>query len=472
MKRKYGIGINRPLTARPLEFGRPMSIGKPISLGKPLYLHKKVSWMQPTKTKKDLTYPEARNRYDLSPRGDVDKDGRLNYMDCRPYDPMRQGIFGDIATGIKKRVVGEEPRQASLDEFGREETDPSKVRLTEKEKVDYEGLAEERRKKKKGIQWISRDEVEKGIAAKAFGGMGQDAGMGEQPSRLRAGARKVVSGAAERVGDIGERVSQTRQYKKALKGGIEETAALQWYIVVKIRNDKWYQWGPYDTKTEANNALISKKSELGSATIEKFLLSQNPNEALGRNAEKKIEHISGRVGAYQAETGMDYMRAKKRIKKGLEVDEGAIGELAKGFTKVDTGPPASRDWYRPERMTQHKKRVKSSSSDDVFTKGFRRALGIRTSNERSVKGGITFGNPERKRLGSSALQIDEPAESGIEEEPGYSEEYRPTVEDDTRSFTETTRTIYTPQGKMEHTFRKYKPFKPKMAQLGGRRLGN
>lgn len=408
MKRKYSLRINQPLIAKPLEFGRPLQIGKPISLGKPLYLHKKVSWNAPIKTKKQMTYPEARSRYDLSPHGDVDGDGKLNYMDCRPYDFSRQGIFGDIASGIKKRVVGEEPRQASLDEYGEGET--------------------------------------------------------KTPSKLRAGAKKVIAGAKEKVGDIGEGYAQTRQYKKALKTGIEETAALPWFIVVKIRNDKWYQWGPYETKTEANNALISKKAELGQATIEKSLLTQNPTEARGRNIEGKLEHVAGRVEAYKAETGMNIRDIKKAIKAedykrgGLKIDADALGEMAERVTKVPgKGPPVSRDWFRIGKAPPHRK-----SSEDVATRKIRRAFFGKTFEDTDSKAGISFKTPKRERLPEEHQQ---PRPIGGEPVSEYSEEYQP----EERGYTEVRKTAWSPQGKIERTVRKYRPFRPKIARLGPRK---
>lgn len=406
MKRKHELRMNQGLIARPLEFGRPMSIGKPISLGKPLYLHKKISWNAPVKTKKQMTYPEARSRYDLSPRGDIDKDGKLNYMDCRPYDFSKQGIFGDIATGIKKRIVGEEPKQATLDEFG--------------------------------------EDVET-----------------EVPSKLRAGARKVVTGAKEKIGDAKEHYTQSRQYKKALKGGIEETAALPWFIVVKIRNDKWYQWGPYDDKVSANSALVNKKSELGHATIEKFLLTQNPNEARGRNVEEKLEHVSGRVAAYQAETGMTKEGIKRRVKEGLEVDTQALGEMAERVTKVPgVGPPVSKHWYRPTtRPLQHKR-----DTGDIATRRIQRAIFGRSLSDTDSKAGMSFTTPKRERLPEEQQRF-----RSVEPESEYSEEYQPVTGEEGTRFEEVTRTIYTPQGKMQHTFRKYKPFKPRMVRFGPRK---
>ena len=64
--------------------------------------HKKIS-------KKDLTWPQAKIRYPLlKPMKDVDRDGVINLLDCRPFDRKRQGFFhknkdvlDDISVGFE-----------------------------------------------------------------------------------------------------------------------------------------------------------------------------------------------------------------------------------------------------------------------------------------------------------------------------------------------------------------------------------
>lgn len=46
----------------------------------------------PKKPNKDLTYPQARARYSLSPYGNWDKDKVLNIDDCRPFDFTRHAV--------------------------------------------------------------------------------------------------------------------------------------------------------------------------------------------------------------------------------------------------------------------------------------------------------------------------------------------------------------------------------------------
>jgi len=48
-----------------------------------------------------------RSRRKLKPYGDYDLDGTLNYKDCDPYDPSKDGIFGRIANVISGGRVGQ-----------------------------------------------------------------------------------------------------------------------------------------------------------------------------------------------------------------------------------------------------------------------------------------------------------------------------------------------------------------------------
>jgi len=47
--------------------------------------------------KKNMTYPQALHHHKLPALGDVDKDKRINVLDCRPYDKTQQHIKPNIA---------------------------------------------------------------------------------------------------------------------------------------------------------------------------------------------------------------------------------------------------------------------------------------------------------------------------------------------------------------------------------------
>ena len=61
------------------------------------------------KSKKNLTYPEAKKKYNLSPFGDADKDGVRNIFDCRPFDPSRQD--NPIGSAWKKHKEKKKAKQ-------------------------------------------------------------------------------------------------------------------------------------------------------------------------------------------------------------------------------------------------------------------------------------------------------------------------------------------------------------------------
>ncbi len=55
----------------------------------------------------NLNWKQAKSRFPgLNPYGDIDKDGLMNYRDCKPFDIKRQGenhrkrYFDDIAVGF------------------------------------------------------------------------------------------------------------------------------------------------------------------------------------------------------------------------------------------------------------------------------------------------------------------------------------------------------------------------------------
>lgn len=437
--------------ARPLDLGKPVSLGRPISIGRPVQLYKSISWNPPKKPKKQVTYPEAQARFGLLPCGDIDKDGRPNYLDCRPYNSEMQGIFGDITAGIKKRFTGAEPEEELPPEEFKKKKRPTRKQVKELQKEGIAGPYEEIPGDK--VAELRRVAKEKVVGAKEY---------------VEKGVKKRIKKVKEF--EPVERFGQMRRYKKAVATGIEETAALPWFIVVKIRNDKWYQWGPYETKVIANNTLKRKIGELGRTTIEKSHLSQDPNEARGRNMEERLEHVSGRVAAYQAETGLTKKEIAERVKKGIEPKVG----LEEAFREViptrppGVGPPAAKEWYRPGAAPLQRRK-----KEDIFERRFRRALlGKPLDEEPTSREGMQFGLPKRERLPQEERPLQpkypitfQPRQPVQPVEYGYEPE-APITPPTPEVPREVTRTIYTPQGPMEKTFRTYKPFKPKIAKLG------
>jgi len=98
--------------------------------------------------KKNMDYYEAKVKHNLSAFGDVDKDGVKNVMDCKPYDPNRDGLFGravHVITGgragqsKKDYVVERDHRRAERIDLKREETKAYK-REYKKARIERAGL--------------------------------------------------------------------------------------------------------------------------------------------------------------------------------------------------------------------------------------------------------------------------------------------------------------------------------------------
>lgn len=54
----------------------------------------------------DLRVSHRRGNKKLPKYGDYDLDGTMNYKDCNPYDPSRDGFFSDVGSALKKAVTG------------------------------------------------------------------------------------------------------------------------------------------------------------------------------------------------------------------------------------------------------------------------------------------------------------------------------------------------------------------------------
>jgi len=80
--------------------------------------------------KKDMDFFQAHQKYNLKPFGDVDKDGVKNILDCKPFDPKRDGLFGRFVNVVSGGRYGQskeeyeeekEIRRAEPRRFSREE---------------------------------------------------------------------------------------------------------------------------------------------------------------------------------------------------------------------------------------------------------------------------------------------------------------------------------------------------------------
>jgi len=377
---------------------------------------------QPKKKKKDMTFPEAQMKFNLSSHGDVDRDGRPNWRDCRPYDLSRQGVFGDIATGIKERISHKKDKQTTLDDF---QDDEKHVKVLPDDKED-----------------------------------------GNEEDSISA-----VIGRKTR--DWQEKKAAKKRYKVTVKeGGAAELAALPYYLLVQPRNEKWQLWGPYN-KEQIDEEYNTARSTPGIVHVEK---THNPAEVKTKNAELRGETFKKRYdttvgGLEKRGLTLDQISRKAGDVAEEAFDVGPRGrEMMHRIAQGSSGPPAlgidretgQSSWFKIKagpgttRGTRPPRRIPSNigymSSPMLSTQPQARQLG--------------FGMPkqqERERFGDIDMQ---PRQEMYEDEPQFME----------RQPIRRSRGVWTPgqkgfehvppgSGYREKSFRVFTPFKPVKAKF-------
>jgi len=152
--------------------------------------------------KKDLRYWQT----NLKPLGDVDKDKKVNVLDCYPYDKNRQGFWHDI----KKKVVG----------------GPSEVQQTQQDIEDFKydeetGEYELRPKKKKYGEkgYIKEGAQELGQDIKKYAGKAGTY-IAEKGAQKVETARKTGKKMQE-IGEVLTEEAGIRQASKNIKEGLK-----------------------------------------------------------------------------------------------------------------------------------------------------------------------------------------------------------------------------------------------------------
>jgi len=384
---------------------------------------------KPKKRIKDFTYPEAKFMIGLPPHGDADRDGRPNYLDCRPCDSSRQGIFSDIATGLRSRFTPEEEKvpkrrmDRTLDEFGASEEEPD----------DVEWVITKDEKKKKTKQ--EKLDIEEDSEPTIFG-------------------------------KWKEKKETKKKYKKALKtGDIRELEKSPSYLVVKPRGEKWQSWGPYSNEQiEAEYHSIAL-----SPSIEQVLVTQNPNLAKEKNvvlSKRKYDEFYDKAEEGFAKRGMTMEQltrgahgAARDISQGIGEREDVrrfVSHVAAGPggpPKIDVNPDTGEEgWFRiksgpgtgPSRQ-QPRRIIRPSiggvsgmSSAPSRTK----TIGFRPSSDRGEVGPIDDYEEEE------VPQILE-EETFMERQPAYKE-----------------RNVYMTHGRETKPFRSFVPYRPVFKKPG------
>ena len=128
---------------KPIKY-KPLDI-KPLKLG---------TYKQKYKPKKLLTYPEAKLKFNLSPYGDIDRDNRPNWRDCRPYDPNEHLLKELKETGGKIKEKAKEYGGEIKEQFSEKVIEPVE------EKVEkYKEKKQKTKKYKKTMKEGSAEEA-------------------------------------------------------------------------------------------------------------------------------------------------------------------------------------------------------------------------------------------------------------------------------------------------------------------------
>ena len=123
-----------------------------------------------------MDYFEAKQKYNLSPFGDIDKDKVKNIFDCKPYDPKRDGILGRAANVISGGRYGQ-----SSDEYEAEKRNRPLIR--EQRRV-------ERRKSRAEEREAYREEFKKARIERAKQ-RGKQAGSTSIADRFNTAAKNI-----------------------------------------------------------------------------------------------------------------------------------------------------------------------------------------------------------------------------------------------------------------------------------------
>jgi len=173
-----------------------------------------------------------------------------------------------------------------------------------------------------------------------------------------------LHGVGERIQDYGEK----REQKKIEKGqelleGVQhrEKMPKHVYLIVKIRDDKWYNWGAFTTD-QIRSVMEETKQR---PDVEMVITSTNKNEASVRN--RKImtgKVVSVGVGVAKTaqhfkEGGEAYLKGyekrqqmKENVERGLKIRKQGVQDLRTALAGPSGKPPSPPGWWRKAPQQQ------------------------------------------------------------------------------------------------------------------------
>jgi len=173
----------------------------------------------------------------------------------------------------------------------------------------------------------------------------------EEAEGLEDTLKEKLKGTKETIGEKYQetKFAKKRKYKKALESE-EEFKSLPTYLLVKIKGDKWYNWGevPAESITLARTKLREIERH---PNIESVKLSKDPSELgkLNSGITKQRLATAGR----RAKEYIEKRQFGEGVKSGMRIRPEARGAM----TRYAEGPgsrPPRREFLQPRLPTQQR----------------------------------------------------------------------------------------------------------------------
>ena len=230
---------------------------------------------------------------------DTDRDGVSDFRDCQPFNPYAQEEeFVEEVKGAYKKL------KSKLGDETKEKLEP----IEKKFKPVVEGASE----------------IEENIKEKA---------------------KEIGESIKEKYGET--TFAKSRQYKKAIKEGEEAFKEMPIYLLVKIKEDKWYNWGEIPEKS-ITMAKLTLSQVVKQPGVEKAKLARDPAELKRLNLGILKENTKERIKKYGEKHGFSQSSLSTNVKSNLSFNPAGRAEMSRFSEGPGGAPPFSR--YRPRQQ--------------------------------------------------------------------------------------------------------------------------
>lgn len=163
--------------------------------------------------------------------------------------------------------------------------------------------------------------------------------------------KEKLKGAKEKVKEKykGTTFAKSREYKKAMEQGEEQFKSLPTYLLVKIKGDKWYNWGEIPTESITLAQMKLKEIERH-PNIEHAKLSKDPAEVNKLNrgiTKRKVSQVGAKAKDYLEKRGFG-----ENIKSGMEISPQGRASMSSYAQGPGARPP--RTPWQPNLPSQQR----------------------------------------------------------------------------------------------------------------------